>query len=58
MTPAKKGIRYPRKQAWMTVQDMYTVKTPQDPPDTPSEILVLPPLKCLYKVNVRIQELP
>ena len=30
---------------------MFTV---QDPPSPPSEILLLPPLKCLYKVNVRI----
>ena len=39
------------------VQEMYTV---QDPPAPPSDImgLLLPPLKCLYKANVRIQELP
>ena len=35
---------------------MYTV---QDPPgDPPSDILLLSPLKCLFKSNVRIQELP
>lgn len=37
-----------------TVQEMFTI---QDPPVPPSELL-LPSLKCLYKVNVRIQEGP
>jgi hypothetical protein len=37
------------------VQEMYTV---QDPPDPPSDVLLLPPLKCLYKANVRMQEPP
>jgi hypothetical protein len=34
---------------------MYTV---QDQPPPPSEILLLPPLDGLYKVNVRNQEPP
>ena len=36
-------------------QEMFTV---QEPPDPPSEVLLLPPLKCLHKANVRIQEQP
>ena len=30
----------------------------QDPPASPSDTLLLPPLKCLYKANERIQERP
>jgi hypothetical protein len=37
------------------VQETFTV---QDPPDSPSDTLLLPPLKCLYKDNERIQERP
>jgi hypothetical protein len=37
------------------VQEMYTV---QDHPPAPSEILLSPPLDCLYKANVRNQEPP
>ena len=36
-------------------QEMLTV---QDPSTPPSDILLLPPLKCLYKSKVRIQDLP
>ena len=32
--------------------------TVQDPPAAPSNTLLLPPLKCLYKANERIQERP
>ncbi len=32
--------------------------TVQDPPPPPSDTLLLPPLKCLYKANERIQERP
>ena len=42
------------KYGW-SVQKMFTVKDPSDPP---SDILLLSPLKWLYKANVRIQELP
>ena len=37
------------------VQETFTV---QDPPAPPSDTLLLPPLKCLYKANERIQERP
>ena len=37
------------------VQENFTV---QDPPASPSETLLLPPLKCLHKANERIQERP
>ena len=37
------------------VQETFTV---QDPPASPSETLLLPPLKCLHKANERIQERP
>jgi hypothetical protein len=37
------------------VQETFTV---QDPPAPPSDTLLLPPLKCLYKANVRIQLRP
>ena len=39
----------------MCRQEMFTV---QDPPVPPSDILLLSPLKCLYKVNVHIQDRP
>ena len=42
------------KYGW-SVKEMFTV---QDPPDPSSDELLLPPLKCLYKTNVRIQERP
>ena len=32
--------------------------TVQEPPASPSEMLLLPPLKCLYKANERTQERP
>ncbi len=32
--------------------------TVQDPPSSPSETILLPPLKCLYKVNEHTQECP
>ena len=37
------------------VQETFTV---QDPPASPSETFLLPPLKCLYKANEHIQERP
>ena len=37
------------------VQETFTV---QDPPVSPSDTLLLPPLKCLYTDNERIQERP
>ena len=37
------------------VQETFTV---QDHPDPPSDTLLLPPLKCFYKTNERIQERP
>ena len=36
-------------------QETFTV---EDPPASPSETLLWPPLKCLYRVNGRIQERP
>jgi hypothetical protein len=33
-------------------------RTKSYPPAPPSDTLLLPPLKCLYKANVRIQERP
>ena len=37
------------------VQETFTL---QDPPGSPSDTLLLPPLKCLCKANERIQESP
>ena len=37
------------------VQETFTV---QDPPVSPSETILLPSLKCLYKANERTQERP
>ena len=37
------------------VQETFTV---QDPPASPPETILLPPLKCLHKTNERIQERP
>ena len=39
----------------MLSQEMFTV---QDPSSPPSDILLWTPLECLYRTNVRIQDLP
>ena len=52
-----------RKREYVTLVDKYgcvvqETFTVQDPPASPSETLLLPPLKCLYKANECIQERP